>query len=110
MKRGDIASPEASSVASSLIEFEKILDSGSDYTAAKIDPENDVAVLQYTGGTTGTPKGAMLTHANLTANVQQVTLWFPDAEDGKERVLAVLPVLPCVRHDRDHELRPVAGL
>lgn len=91
VKRGDIASPETSSVASSLIEFDGILDSGSNYTAAKIDPENDVAVLQYTGGTTGTPKGAMLTHANLTANVHQVTLWFPDAEDGKERVLAVLP-------------------
>jgi long-chain acyl-CoA synthetase len=34
-----------------------------------------VAVLQYTGGTTGTPKGAMLTHANLSINVQQLTAW-----------------------------------
>ena len=43
-----------------------------------IDIENDVALLQYTGGTTGTPKGAMLTHANITNNVAQATNWFPD--------------------------------
>jgi long-chain acyl-CoA synthetase len=56
-----------------------------------IDPTRDVAVLQYTGGTTGTPKGAMLTHANLTINVQQVMSWAPDLVDGAERVLGVLP-------------------
>ena len=42
-----------------------------------IDPEADIAVLQYTGGTTGRPKGAMLTPANHTANVQQATYFFP---------------------------------
>jgi long-chain acyl-CoA synthetase len=40
-----------------------------------IDPEEDIAVLQYTGGTTGTPKGAMLTHHNLYANSLQSGLW-----------------------------------
>ena len=56
-----------------------------------IDPLTDVAVLQYTGGTTGTPKGAMLTHANVFVNVQQVGAWAPDLKDGQERVLGVLP-------------------
>ena len=51
----------------------------------------DVAVLQYTGGTTGTPKGAMLTHANLAANLRQVMAWSPQCRPGEERMLAVLP-------------------
>ncbi|WP_448202508.1 long-chain-fatty-acid--CoA ligase [Azospirillum sp. sgz302134] len=56
-----------------------------------IDPKEDVAVLQYTGGTTGVPKGAMLTHANLTANAEQCRLWFVGARLGEERMLGVLP-------------------
>jgi long-chain acyl-CoA synthetase len=50
----------------------------------------DVAVLQYTGGTTGTPKGAMLTHANLSVNVQQIKAWIPEAEEG-EIFICVIP-------------------
>lgn len=57
-----------------------------------IAPEEDVAVLQYTGGTTGTPKGAMLTHANLNANAIQCGYWFTGMEEGKERMLGVLPL------------------
>ena len=53
---------------------------------------NDLAVLQYTGGTTGSPKGVMLSHANLTTNAAQVRAWFPDSRPGEERVLAVLPL------------------
>ncbi|HEX6087113.1 MAG TPA: long-chain fatty acid--CoA ligase [Thermoanaerobaculia bacterium] len=57
-----------------------------------IDPENDVAVLQYTGGTTGTPKGAMLTHYNIFANVvQTTTLHVPSLRRGDERYLLVIP-------------------
>jgi long-chain acyl-CoA synthetase len=53
---------------------------------------NDVAALQYTGGTTGTPKGAMLTHANLSVNVQQCSAWFPGlAIEGEERFFCVIP-------------------
>ena len=52
----------------------------------------DLAVLQYTGGTTGTPKGVELTHANLTANLRQVQRWFTTCRPGEERVLAVLPL------------------
>ncbi len=56
-----------------------------------IDPEADVAVLQYTGGTTGIPKGAVLTHANLSVNAQQVSRHMPSLRLGEERVLGVLP-------------------
>ena len=56
-----------------------------------IDPHRDVAVLQYTGGTSGTPKGAMLSHANLYANTVQSVRWFKDTQPGEERTLAALP-------------------
>lgn len=58
---------------------------------ADVDPATDVALLQYTGGTTGVPKGVMLSHANLVANVEQVCAWFPDADPGHEIMMAVLP-------------------
>ena len=48
--------------------------------------------MQYTGGTTGTPKGAMLTHANLHANTVQIVAWAADLVAGKERVLGALPL------------------
>ena len=64
---------------------------GGIFTPVPIDPIADIAVLQYTGGTTGTPKGAMLTHANVLINVQQVRAWAPELEYGKERVLGALP-------------------
>jgi long-chain acyl-CoA synthetase len=52
---------------------------------------DDVAVFQYTGGTTGVPKAAVLTHRNLMANALQVAAWLPDAERGKEITLGALP-------------------
>jgi|HubBroStandDraft_1064217.scaffolds.fasta_scaffold00108_28 long-chain acyl-CoA synthetase len=55
------------------------------------DPVADVALLQYTGGTTGVPKGAALSHQNVAVNCQQCLRWFPTARLGEERVLAVLP-------------------
>jgi long-chain acyl-CoA synthetase len=57
-----------------------------------VDPSRDLAALQYTGGTTGTPKGAMLTHANLLANAYQTAAWDPGYTPGQEVTLAVLPL------------------
>ncbi len=59
-------------------------------TPVTVAPE-DIAVLQYTGGTTGLPKAAMLTHANLAANCRQVGALWPAGREGEERFLAVLP-------------------
>jgi long-chain acyl-CoA synthetase len=51
----------------------------------------DLAVLQYTGGTTGTPKAARLTHGNLMVNVAQINAWLPQVRYGAERVMGLLP-------------------
>ena len=53
--------------------------------------QDDVALLLYTGGTTGISKGCMLTHRNLVSNAVQCSLWFAKAERGKETFLSVLP-------------------
>ncbi|UMZ73281.1 long-chain-fatty-acid--CoA ligase [Natranaerofaba carboxydovora] len=68
-----------------LINLEKSADK------ANIDPDEDVALLQYTGGTTGLPKGTMLTHKNLVSNTMQVSSWVPDIEEGKEVLMGALP-------------------
>ncbi|PJZ00326.1 long-chain fatty acid--CoA ligase [Bacillus vallismortis] len=60
-------------------------------TIPKIEPEHDIAVLQYTGGTTGAPKGVMLTHRNILANAEMCTAWMYDVEEGAEKVLAIVP-------------------
>ena len=52
---------------------------------------DDVAVLQYTGGTTGTPKGAMLTHRNLVVNTHQAIAWFPGLTPGREVFMCAIP-------------------
>lgn len=57
-----------------------------------VEPRQDLAALQYTGGTTGRPKGAMLTHYNLMANAYQTAAWDPRARPGQETTLAVLPL------------------
>lgn len=56
-----------------------------------LDPEHDVALIQYTGGTTGTPKGAVLTHQNLSANARQVARLDPEMGQATDRILGVLP-------------------
>ena len=58
---------------------------------AEVDPKNDIAALLYTGGTTGTSKGAALTHRNLVCNAMQAGAWFPDLVDGKEAFMCVVP-------------------
>ncbi len=65
----------------------------ADLPRVEIEPTEDVAVLQYTGGTTGVPKGAMLTHANLFAATLQCSLWSSYfVERGNERFLMVIPL------------------
>jgi long-chain acyl-CoA synthetase len=66
------------------------------YTSSKSEPEvnvspRDLAVIMYTGGTTADPKGVMLSHRNLVANTLQTRHWMPEAAEGRERFLCVLP-------------------
>lgn len=56
-----------------------------------LDPKEDLALLQYTGGTTGLPKGVMLTHYNLVVNTFQCIEWQEKHDEEQQRVLAVLP-------------------
>jgi long-chain acyl-CoA synthetase len=66
-------------------------DDGTDLPIVRVGPE-DLAVLQYTGGTTGTPKGAMLTHGNIFANVIQTETWhYRQYHRGEGRYLVVIP-------------------
>jgi long-chain acyl-CoA synthetase len=58
----------------------------------EVRPLEDVAVLQYTGGLNGVPKGAMLTHANLYVNAWQASSWLPDLRPGAEKIIVALPL------------------
>jgi long-chain acyl-CoA synthetase len=61
-----------------------------DTTQAKLSMD-DVAMYQYTGGTTGVSKGVMLTHRNISYQIQQIEAWFPGFEKGQEIMLGALP-------------------
>lgn len=72
--------------------WKKIMADGCTPAPVDIDPLRDIAVLQYTGGTTGTPKGAALSHANIFANVQQATRWIAAGNSaGRDSMVGVLP-------------------
>ncbi len=70
--------------------FSALIANKGDVAPSPVDADRDVALIQYTGGTTGTPKGARLTHQNLTANARQVAMLDP-WRDGEDRILGVLP-------------------
>jgi long-chain acyl-CoA synthetase len=80
-------------VPEGILSWEKFSTSTGQIDEAHPQPGGqDVALLQYTGGTTGTPKGAILTHRNLRANAAQGRAWMPGLTDGEETVYAVLPL------------------
>ena len=74
------------------VRFTDLMNGNHPLPHVTIHPESDVAVLQYTGGTTGVPKGAILTHANLYANAQQCGLWFTGLKHGHETIVGALPL------------------
>lgn len=73
------------------VTLNELLSHPSEITPPNILPDQHVAVLQYTGGTTGVPKAAMLTHSNLYINTLQCTQWMVGLEPGNEIMLAVIP-------------------
>jgi len=73
--------------------FQDVLATQRDTTAPGIRVDaDDIALLQYTGGTTGTPQGAMLRHGGLVANTLQIRAWLSDFQEGAETMLLVLPL------------------
>jgi long-chain acyl-CoA synthetase len=78
-------------VSDKIISYDELTDNDATPAFVAIDPQEDIAVLQYTGGTTGVPKGAMLTHANVVANTEQAALWLSDGKPGEEKMVGVLP-------------------
>jgi len=76
------------------LSFKEALEKGKQLTFKPVEiSHQDIAFLQYTGGTTGIAKGAMLTHRNMVANVMQAEAWFnPILERGKEIIITALPL------------------
>ncbi|MBW8309266.1 MAG: long-chain fatty acid--CoA ligase [Candidatus Paracaedibacteraceae bacterium] len=75
-----------------ILNFRDLINNTGNPELIKITPKKDVALLQYTGGTTGVPKGAMLSHYNVYSNAIQAYHWFEGMEYGKDRILAGLPL------------------
>ena len=90
-KSKEIAHPAKSSAAGKIISDTTVLANDGAYKKVAVNPMVDIAVLQYTGGTTGTPKGAMLTHYNLSSNMQQIMAWCGGLEPTKEKIIGILP-------------------
>lgn len=89
-----VKSSEAGPAPEGTLSFKKLIGDVAEivHPRVTIDPGEDVAVLQYTGGTTGVPKGAMLTHQNLYVNTLQSYVWGQHlTERGNERYLLVIP-------------------
>jgi long-chain acyl-CoA synthetase len=74
------------------IRFERLIAGAAAPAPVSIDPERDVAVMQFTGGTTGLPKAAQLSHANITVNVRQILEGGTPLIPGQERIIGILPL------------------
>jgi len=74
------------------VKFQDLLKSDPNPKEVKFDTKKDLAVLQYTGGTTGLPKGAMLSQYNIVANCYQCASWMPGVKAGEEATVCALPL------------------
>jgi long-chain acyl-CoA synthetase len=75
-----------------VLNFSQIINKASPSPPSCSVKLDDLALLQYTGGTTGVSKGVMLSHRNILANVIQATAWLQDVQWGQERFLSILPI------------------
>jgi long-chain acyl-CoA synthetase len=73
------------------LRFERLIAGAAMPAPVRIDPERDIAVMQFTGGTTGVPKAAMLSHSNITVNVKQLLQSGSPLTPGQERIMGILP-------------------
>jgi long-chain acyl-CoA synthetase len=89
LKSKDVAKPDWNDER--IVKLSDFLNNSGSYVPPVINTAEDIAVLQYTGGTTGIPKGAMLTHRNIYANAVQCFVNFPD-EQEHYKMLAILPM------------------
>ncbi|ODT69229.1 MAG: hypothetical protein ABS75_17740 [Pelagibacterium sp. SCN 63-23] len=90
-KRKDLSRPAQSAHAAAITGFDALLARNDVPDPVVIAPATDIAVQQYTGGTTGIPKGALLTHANIAANMSQIDKWGCGLFYPPSKVVAVLP-------------------
>ncbi len=91
LKRKDLSSVEGSPAAGVCTWYHDLLARADRPTPVSINPLSDVAVQQYTGGTTGLPKGAMLSHGNIAANMSQIDAWGCGLFYPPSKVVAILP-------------------
>ena len=90
-QRTRLTDVSASAAREKIVADADLLANDGRYAEVGITPEA-IAVLQYTGGTTGTPKGAMLTHANISINVAQVKAWRNRGAKDEDKILGIIPL------------------
>lgn len=91
VKSKDLTDVPKSRIAAKTVRFDQLVSRNLTPGSVPIDADKDVAVQQYTGGTTGLPKGAMLSHANIAANLSQIDHWALGLFKPPSRTVAVLP-------------------